>query len=69
MNPFVPLCIYTAARVFVQYLKTRPKDQQMRSSLQFLLQAMRTMARKSPLAQSFGTQIDLDMENAGISLF
>lgn len=67
MNPFVPFCLYTAARVFVQYLKTQPKDQQMRCSLEFLLQALQTMARKSPLAQSFKTKLDLDIENAGMS--
>jgi len=35
MNPFLAFCLYVAARVFVQYLKFRPKDEQMISSLQF----------------------------------
>lgn len=66
MNPFMSFCVYVAARVFVQYLKTRPKDQQMGSSLQFLLQAMGALRRKNPLTDSFLAQLDLDLESAGI---
>lgn len=67
MNPFMSFCVYVAARVFVQYLKTRPKDQQMNSSLQFLLQAMHALRRKNPLTESFLVQLDLDLDSAGIS--
>ena len=66
MNPFISFCVYVAARVFVQYLKTRPNDQQMNSSLQFLLQAMQALRRKNPLTESFLVQLDLDLEGAGI---
>jgi hypothetical protein len=66
MNPFISFCVYVAARVFVQYLKTRPKDQQMNSSLQFLLQAMQALRRKNPLTESFLVQLDLDLESAGL---
>ena len=66
MNPFISFCIYVAARVFVQYLKTRPNDQQMNASLQFLLQAMQALRRKNPLTESFLVQLDLDLESAGI---
>src|SRR5690242_12860364 len=66
MNPFISFCVYVAARVFVQYLKTRPNDQQMSSSLQFLLQAMQALRRKNPLTESFLVQLDLDLEGAGI---
>lgn len=66
MNPFISFCVYVAARVFVQYLKTRPNDQQMNSSLQFLLQAMQVLRRKNPLTESFLVQLDLDLEGAGI---
>ncbi|KAF1831864.1 binuclear zinc transcription factor [Decorospora gaudefroyi] len=66
MNPFISFCVYVAARVFVQYLKTRPKDQQMNASLQFLLQAMQALRRKNPLTESFLVQLDLDLEGAGI---
>jgi hypothetical protein len=68
MNPFISFCVYVAARVFVQYLKTRPKDQQMSSSLQFLLQAMQALRRKNPLTESFLVQLDLDLESAGINM-
>lgn len=66
MNPFISFCVYVAARVFVQYLKTRPKDQQMTASLQFMLQAMQALRRKNPLTESFLVQLDLDLESAGI---
>ncbi|GAB1736882.1 hypothetical protein NU219Hw_g8908t1 [Hortaea werneckii] len=66
MNPFVSFCLYVAARVFVQYLKPRPDDVQVRSSLQFLLQAMNAIKRKNPLTESFLVQLDVDMEGAGL---
>jgi hypothetical protein len=66
MNPFVSFCVYVASRVFVQYLKTRPNDKQMASSLQFLLQAMEALRRKNPLTESFLVQLDLDLEGAGL---
>lgn len=66
MSPFISFCVYVAARVFVQYLKTRPNDRQMKSSLQFLLQAMQALRRKNPLTESFLVQIDLDLEAAGV---
>ncbi|KAI6793114.1 hypothetical protein KC332_g17052 [Hortaea werneckii] len=66
MNPFMSFCLYVAARVFVQYLKPRPDDVQVRSSLQFLLQAMNAIKRKNPLTESFLVQLDVDMEAAGL---
>ncbi|KAI7549411.1 hypothetical protein KC343_g16189 [Hortaea werneckii] len=66
MNPFMSFCLYVAARVFVQYLKPRPDDVQVRSSLQFLLQAMNAIKRKNPLTESFLVQLDVDMEGAGL---
>ena len=66
MNPFISFCLYVAARVFVQYLKSRPKDGQIRASLQFLLQAMQAIKRKNPLTESFLVQLDVDLEGAGI---
>lgn len=59
-------CLYVAARVFVQYLKSRPKDQQVRSSLQFLLQAMQALRRRNPLTESFLVQLDVDLEGTGL---
>ena len=66
MNPFISFCVYVAARVFVQYLKTRPNDQQMTASLEFLLQAMQAIRRKNRLTESFLVQIDLDLHSAGL---
>lgn len=65
MNPFIAFCIYVAARVFTQYMKTRPKDGQVRSSLEFLLQAMQALKRKNPLTESFLVQLEVDLESAG----
>lgn len=66
MNPFISFCLYVAARVFVQYLKSRPKDSQIRTSLQFLLSAMHAIKRKNPLTESFLVQLDVDLEGAGL---
>ena len=61
MNPFLSFCLYVAARVFVQYLKSRPKDEQVRASLQFLLTAMGHIKKKNPLTESFLVQLDVDL--------
>lgn len=66
MNPFISFCLYVAARVFVQYLKSRPRDNQVRTSLQFLLSAMHAIKRKNPLTESFLVQLDVDLEGAGL---
>lgn len=68
MNPFLAFCLYVAARVFVQYLKFRPKDHQMLSSLKFLLDAMHALKRRNPLTESFLVQLDVDLEGAGIDV-
>ena len=66
MHPFLPFCLYVAARVFVQYLKNQPEDQQVRASLQFLLSAMQILKRKNPLTESFLVQLDVDLEGSGL---
>ncbi|KAI5370073.1 hypothetical protein Slin15195_G009510 [Septoria linicola] len=66
MNPFISFCLYVAARVFVQYLKARSKDAQVRASLQFLLSAMHAIKRKNPLTESFLVQLDVDLGGAGL---
>ncbi|KIW06955.1 hypothetical protein, variant 1 [Verruconis gallopava] len=68
MNPFLAFCLYVAARVFIQYLKFRPKDEQMTSSLQFLLAAMHALKRKNPLTESFLVQLDVDLEGMNIDV-
>ncbi|KAL9055208.1 MAG: hypothetical protein Q9162_003701 [Coniocarpon cinnabarinum] len=66
MNPFTAFCLYVAARVFVQFLRARPNEQQVSNSLQFLLTAMHAMCKKNPLTESFIAQLELDMESAGL---
>ncbi|KAK5134967.1 hypothetical protein LTR08_005919 [Meristemomyces frigidus] len=66
MNPFISFCLYVAARVFVQYLKSRPKDEQVRANLDFLLSAMHAIKRKNPLTESFLVQLEVDLEGAGL---
>ncbi|KAL3961699.1 hypothetical protein ACCO45_003222 [Purpureocillium lilacinum] len=65
MNPFISFCLYVAARVFVQYLKSRPDDAQTADSLRFLLSAMNALKRRNPLTESFLVQLDVDFESAG----
>jgi hypothetical protein len=66
MNSFIPFCLYVASRVFVQYLKARSNDDQMRSSLQFLLAAMQALKRKNPLTESFLAQLEVDLDGSGM---
>ncbi|KAK6531383.1 hypothetical protein TWF281_008190 [Arthrobotrys megalospora] len=61
MNPFVSFCLYVAARVFVQYLKSNPNDENIRSSLDFLISAMGHLKKLNPLTESFLVQLDVDM--------
>lgn len=68
MNPFMAFCLYVAARVFVQYLKTTPDDQEVRQSLEFLLAAMRAIQRKNPLTESFLVQLNVDIEGSGLDV-
>ncbi|KAJ4421687.1 hypothetical protein N0V85_000072 [Neurospora sp. IMI 360204] len=62
MNPFISFCLYVAARVFVQFLKSRPDDGQVADSLRFLLSAMNALKRRNPLTESFVVQLDVDLE-------
>ncbi|KAF3909850.1 hypothetical protein ABW21_db0204968 [Orbilia brochopaga] len=61
MNPFVSFCLYVAARVFVQYLKSNPNDDNIRSSLDFLISALGHLKKLNPLTESFLVQLDVDM--------
>lgn len=65
MNPFICFCLYVSARVFVQYLKSRPDDSQTADSLHFLLSAMNALKRRNPLTESFLVQLDVDLEALG----
>ncbi|KAI1115407.1 fungal-specific transcription factor [Nemania sp. NC0429] len=68
MNPFISFCLYVAARVFVQYLKSRPDDCQTVDSLRFLLAAMNALKKKNPLTESFLVQLDVDLEALGLRI-
>ena len=59
-------CLYVACRIFVQYLKSRPEDQTVRSSLQFLLSAMNAIKSKQPLTETFLLQLDVELEGSGL---
>ncbi|PNS19846.1 hypothetical protein CAC42_7813 [Sphaceloma murrayae] len=65
-NPFSTFCLYVAARVFVQYLKSRPSDSNVKASLHFLLTAMQAMRRKNMLTESLLVQLDIDLQAAGL---
>lgn len=62
MNPFLSFCVYVAARIFVQYLKSRPDDSMVQSSLQFVMSALRALKSKNPLTETFLVQLDVDTE-------
>ncbi|KAE8151866.1 fungal-specific transcription factor domain-containing protein [Aspergillus avenaceus] len=62
MNPFMSYSVYIAARVFVQYLKSRPDDTAARSSLQFVFSALDALKANNPLTESFLVQLDVDIE-------
>jgi hypothetical protein len=66
LNPFMSFCLYIAARVFVQYLKSRPEDSSVHSSLQFLVSALNALKNKNPLTESFLVQLDVDLDGTGI---
>ncbi|KAJ5899131.1 hypothetical protein N7495_003875 [Penicillium taxi] len=66
LNPFMSFCLYVAARVFVQYLKSRPDDLTVYSSLQFVIGALNAMKAKNPLTESFLVQLDVDLEGTGL---
>ena len=68
MNPFIAFCLYVAARVFVQYLKSHKSDVAVMASLQFLLSAMQALKAKNPLTESFLVQLDVDLEGSGLRL-
>ncbi|KAG8626088.1 hypothetical protein KVT40_006489 [Elsinoe batatas] len=65
-NPFSTFCLYVAARVFIQYLKSRPSDSNVKASLHFLLTAMQAMRRKNLITESLLVQLDIDLQAAGL---
>lgn len=66
MNPFVAFCLYVAARVFIQFLKKNPGEEEYRASLEFLLNSMNVLKKRNPLSESFLMQLSLDMEGTDL---
>ena len=66
MNPFVPFCLYVAARALIQYASMQPNDDNARSSVKFLLSAIAVMKPTNPLADSFLVQLDIELEGIGL---
>ena len=66
MHPFLPFCIFLAARVFIQHVKLHPNDHDTASSIRFLLCAMTVMQAVNPLAACFLVQLDVDLEGTGL---
>jgi len=66
MNPYMPFCLYVAARVFIQLLKANARDLEISRSLNFLLAAMRWLKTKNPLSESFLIQLGLDIQGSGL---
>ena len=50
----------------MQYLKSRPDDTVVQSSLQFIVSALNALKNKNPLTETFLVQLDVDTE--GMSL-
>jgi hypothetical protein len=67
MNVFTAFCLYVSARVFVQHIKTRPEDNNVRSSLRFLLTAMHALKSTNPLVGAFLIQLEVDLEGVGLA--
>ena len=66
MNPFTSFCLYVAARIYVHAYKKRPQEQQIRDKLNFLMTAMQALRKKNPLAESFLTQLTVDLDGSGL---
>lgn len=50
----------------MQYLKSRPDDSTVHSSLQFVIGALNALKAKNPLTESFLVQLDVDLEGTGL---
>lgn len=69
MNPFIVFCLFVAARIFVLYLKKMPDDQEVRASLEFLLNAMLALKRRNPLSEKFLAQLLLIIKEVNLDDF
>lgn len=65
MNPFMSFSVFIAGCVFIQYLKARPDDSAVQSSLQFIVSALRAFTVKNHLSKSFLDQLEKDLDDIG----
>ena len=66
MNPFVSFSLYVAARIYIHTYKKQQNDISLRSSLEFLLNAMQAQRKKNPLSESFLAQLIVDLDGCGL---
>lgn len=64
----MPFFVYVAGRVFVNHLKSRPEDSAVRSSLEFSLSALNAFKAKNPLAETFLSQLEVDVDGTGLQV-
>lgn len=61
MHPFLSFCVYVGARVFIQYLKNNPQDENIYSQLEFLNDVLKNLKKLNPLTESFIVQLEVDI--------
>ncbi|KAL8727425.1 MAG: hypothetical protein Q9181_005724 [Wetmoreana brouardii] len=66
MNPFLAFSLYVAARVFIHVIKKCPGENELRTSLEFLILAMQQFKKINPLSDSFLIQLSLDLQGTGM---
>lgn len=66
MHSWMGFCLYVAAGVFIQDLRSEQKNLQSLTHLEFLISAMKAVGRKHMIAQNFVAQLELDIETSGI---
>lgn len=68
LNPFTAFCLYVSARVCIKYLKSRPNDYTVKTTLQFLLSALNALKPFSTLTESFLMQLDVDLAGRDLGI-
>ena len=66
MHAWMGLCLYIAASVFVQDLRSEEPDTQSMPTLDFLLAAMKAIGNRHSVTKCFAARLELDIESSGI---
>jgi hypothetical protein len=66
MNSWMGFCLYVAAGVFIQDLRSEQKSLQSMTNLEFLVSAMKALGKTHSITQHFTAQVEIDIENSGI---